>query len=160
MTDRPWKLVLLLAGIFAAGVVTGGFVTVRFGRQFLARAHVPMEQWGPNRLKLLTDRLALTPEQQEKLGPIIKRDADELAKVRNSSMTELRRIMDQMDHDIAQVLTPEQKEKFEKLSRELRERFPRLRERLNGGPRGPRDHPPGDAPPPPPGPPPDKPAGT
>ena len=29
MTDKPWKLVLLLTGIFLAGGVAGGFVTIR-----------------------------------------------------------------------------------------------------------------------------------
>jgi len=154
--DKPWRLVLLLVGIFAAGVVTGGFVALRFGRQLLPRTHVGAEQWGPNRMKLLTERLSLTPEQQAKLEPIVKRDAEELGKIRTASLTEMRKVFDQMDRDIAAALTPEQREKYDQMSKELRERMPRLMRERGGGPHGPRDHPPGDAPPPPP----EKPPGT
>jgi Spy/CpxP family protein refolding chaperone len=159
MTDKPWKLVLLLVGIFAAGAVAGSFVTMRVGRNLIQRKMgVGPEQWGPQRLKMMTERLELTPEQQEKLSPIIQHDMQELARIRRNSFAETRRIVEQMNREIAAVLTPEQKVKFDEMNRELRERMQRfMRERRPGG--GPRpwpDAPPGDRLPPPPAPPKDK----
>ena len=74
--------------------------------------------------------------------------------MRQQGLHETRRILERMEKDIAAVLTPEQKEKFEKLNAEMRERARRMfeqrrSERLEKGERhGP---PPGDGPPPPPG---------
>jgi Spy/CpxP family protein refolding chaperone len=155
MMDKPWKLVLFLVGIFAAGAVTGGLVTVRLGRQFLPR-RPRVEQWGHDRLKQLTERLDLTPEQQEKLRPIIKPYTEELNRIRTSSINDTRRVLERLEHDVAAVLTPEQRAKFEELNREQRERMQRMmRERGPGGPRSSHDHPPGEPPPEPPA---DKPA--
>ncbi|MFI5335643.1 MAG: hypothetical protein ACHQ5A_02595 [Opitutales bacterium] len=156
MTDKPWKLVLLLTGIFFAGGVTGGFVAVRVVRNWAQRASQP-EQWGPNRLKMLSKRLELTSEQVEKLRPIIKRDMEDLNRIRQSGFREARRILERMESDIATELTPEQKVKFEQLNAELRERLQRFnREHL--GPGGMHEHPP--APPPGTEPPKDRPADT
>jgi Spy/CpxP family protein refolding chaperone len=165
MTDKPWKLVLLLTGIFLAGAVTGGFVSVRVIRNWAQRAAQP-EQWGPSRLKLLAKRLELTPEQVEKLQPIVKRDMDDLNRIRQSGFRDARRILERMEADISAELTPAQKEKFDKLNQEFRERMQRFRPPGNGGARehGPREGhvPPDDRTPPPPGPehPPEKPPGN
>jgi Spy/CpxP family protein refolding chaperone len=152
MMDRPWKLVLLLAGIFAAGAVTGGFVTVRFGRQMM-RDRPRFDQWGPNRIKMLAERLDLTPDQVEKLRPIMRRDGDDLTRIRSTSISDTRRILERMEHDIAEVLTPEQRTKFEQMNREQHERMQRIMKER--GPGGGQRHGPDE---PPPGPPPDKPA--
>jgi Spy/CpxP family protein refolding chaperone len=149
MMNKPWKLVLLLIGIFLAGAVAGGFVTGRIWRPMPRR--MPPDQWGQNRLKVLSERLSLTPDQQTKLQPILQRDMDDLARIRNSSMTESRKIFERMEQDISTLLTPEQKEKFDEMNRERRERFQRMmRERGPGGPRHPHGEEPDGPPPPPP----------
>jgi Spy/CpxP family protein refolding chaperone len=145
MTDKPWKLVLLLTGIFLAGAVTGGFVTVRVARNWAQRAAQP-EQWGPKRLKMLAKKLELTPEQIEKLQPIIKRDMEDLNRVRQTGFREARRILERMESDVAAELTSEQKVKFEQLNKELRERMQHFSHE-HQGPGGMHDR----LPPPPPG---------
>ncbi len=152
MTDKPWKLVLLLAGIFAAGAVTGSFVTVRMGRQMMQKHIAPPDQMGPMRFKLLVDKLELTPEQQEKLRPIVMRNMEEMGRVRMNSLAEARRIAERMNKDITAVLTPEQKAKFDEMNRKMRERFQRFLRDRPFGPGGLRpgpDRPPGGMPPPP-----------
>jgi Spy/CpxP family protein refolding chaperone len=139
--DKPWKLVLLLIGIFAAGIVTGGFVMMRFGRQ-LFPAHRGAEEWGPTRLKRLTERLDLTPDQVEKIRPIIHKDSEELSRLRNSSLGETRKVLEQLEHDVSAVLTPEQKTKYDEMNREMRERM----QRLMRGPRPGHEHGPGEPP--------------
>lgn len=150
MNGRPWKLVALLVGIFLAGGVTGGFIGLHFGQKAMMRRGVP-EQWGPARLKVLAERLDLTPAQIERLKPIIKRDVDDLGRLRQQSIDDTRRIIERMEKDIAAVLTPEQKAKFEEFNREQRERVrkfweQRRNERRPAGADG-REPPP----PPPPG---------
>ena len=146
MTNRPWKLVLLLVGIFVAGGVTGSVATMAWMRAKGPKRPVP-EQWGPQRLNHLTKQLELSPEQVEALRPIIRRDVEELAKLRQRSMAETRRVLERMERDIGAQLTPEQKEKFERLNEERRERLRRMLEqrRAEGGKRGERrERPPPD----------------
>ncbi len=173
--SQPWKLILVLMGIFIAGVVTGAFVTLRVGREMMAKRPMP-EQWAPQRLKLLAERLDLKPEQVEQLRPIIRRDMDELNRLRNYAMRETRSVFERMEREVAEKLTPEQRAKYEQFNRELRERMRAMPDRQNrpggqGGPNGPRpdrDRPMGDRPMGEPGknpgqrppPPPDKPPGN
>ncbi len=143
MTDKPWKLVLLLTGIFLAGLVAGSFGAARLAKEFGPKRPAP-DQWGKNRLKVLTERLDLAPSQVEQLRPIIRRDEDELNRLRETSMKETQAIFQRMERDIAEKLTPEQKTKFDDLNREQRERMQRfMKERRAGGGPG-HDHPPGD----------------
>ncbi|WP_415907817.1 hypothetical protein [Oleiharenicola sp. Vm1] len=127
MTDKPWKLVLLLTGIFLAGAVAGGFVTLEVGKSMLRKRLAP-DNWGPARLKMLEKHLDLTSDQIERLKPIVRRDVDELNRLRQQGFQETRRILERMEKDIAEVLTPEQRAKFEKLNAEMRERARRLME--------------------------------
>jgi len=144
--NQPWKLVLLLAGIFIAGGVTGAFVGQKVLRgKFLQR---PMpEQWAPWHLKRLAERLDLKPEQQDALRPIIKRNVDELNRLRSTSMAETKLILERMEREVAEKLTPEQRAKFEKQNQEFRERIRKFGAERMGGPRGGPDLPPGEKPP-------------
>lgn len=152
MTDKPWKLVLLLTGIFLAGGVAGGFVTLEVGKNMLRKRLAP-EAWGPARLKKLEEQLKLTPAQIERLKPIVRRDVEDMGRLRQQGFLETRRILERMEKDIAAVLTPEQRAKFEKLNEEMRERARRLMERRERGDKSERRGPPPegkDGPPPPP----------
>lgn len=143
-TGKPWKLILLLAGIFLAGGVVGGAVTLHFVREFAQRRASP-EQWGPARLKMLARHLELTPAQVEQLRPIVRRSMADLAVVRQDGMRDTRRVLMRMEQDIAAVLTPEQQEKFREFNAEMRERNRRMMERRRIERRGPGA---GDGPPP------------
>ena len=153
--NKPWKLVLLLTGIFLAGGVTGAFVMMRVGREMASRRPMP-EQWAPMHLKRLVERLDLKPEQMELLRPIVRRNMEELNRLRAYAMAETRTVVERMQREVAEKLTPEQRVKFEQMNRELREaREAREKaarsKRANGG-RPPGERPLGDEPPPkPPG---------
>lgn len=156
--NKPWQVILVLIGIFAAGGVAGGFVTARVLRERILNRPVP-EEWAPKHLKRLHDRLALTPEQDELIRPIVRRNMEHLNRIRNSSLEETKTVVEGMQREISAQLTPEQRAKFERMNRELRE-MREAREkaekakranagRPEDGPRPPRDRPPGDNPPPP-----------
>jgi Spy/CpxP family protein refolding chaperone len=159
--NKPWKLVWLLAGIFLAGGVTGAFVAMRVGREMFPRRPSP-DQWAPQHLKRLAERLDLKPEQQELIRPIIKRNMDELSRLRAASMAETRTVFERMNREVAEQLTPEQRTKLEQMNKEFRERTRKFGFDRPGGPGGPRkdqgdrEHPPGEPPGQPPG---DKPPG-
>ena len=155
MMNQPWKLFLLILGIFLAGTVTGYFVYPQLAAMHGRPRHASPEQWGPARLKRLSERLNLTSEQEEKLRPIMMRDMAELGRIRTGCMTETKKIFEQMEHDIAELLTQEQRGKFEQMNREMRENMQKFMKDRSGGQRdGPhklRDHPgAGDEPAPPP----------
>jgi len=145
--NKPWKLVLLLTGIFLAGGVTGAFVMIRLGREMASRRPMP-EQWAPMQLKRLVERLDLQPEQLEQLRPIVRRNMEELKRLRAYTMTETRSVLERMEREVSEKLTPEQRAKFEQMNRELRAaREARDKaKRANGG-RPPGDQPPPDKPP-------------
>lgn len=136
--NKPWKLILLLVGIFIAGGVTGGFVTLRLGRELLAKHRRP-EQWAPMHLKRLTERLDLKPEQQEELRPIVRRNMEDLNHLRTTAMAETKRIFERMEREITEKLTPEQRVKFEQMNKEFREKAKRFTDRQPG-----RDRPAGE----------------
>jgi Spy/CpxP family protein refolding chaperone len=118
--DKPWKVIVVLIGIFVAGAVTGGFVTIRFWKGKLTSRPVP-EEWAPKHLRRLVDRLDLTQEQQDQIRPIIRRNMEELNRLRNYSLGETQTIVEGMQHEISEKLTGEQRAKFEQFNRELRE---------------------------------------
>jgi uncharacterized membrane protein len=162
---KPWKLILLLAGIFIAGGVTGAFVMVRAGKEMLRQRPGPQD-WAPNHMKRLVERLGLNPEQTEQIRPVVKRNMEELSRLRNETMAETKGVFERMEREISEKLTPEQREKFDKLNKEMRERARKvMSDRQKGSPgqggtKGDRERSPGE-PGKPPGdqPPPDKPPG-
>ncbi|HYC70901.1 MAG TPA: hypothetical protein VEB66_06830 [Opitutaceae bacterium] len=159
--DKPWKIILLLAGIFATGATTGALVAVRVCKDKLEKpkSPPPMEQWAPERLKRLKERLKLTPEQVEKLKPVMRRDMEELGQIRGTFFGESRRVIERMERDIAAELTPAQRQEYEKVKQESAERWRKMmqeRERSgkprgpeHDGPRRPADGKPGEPAPPP-----------
>ena len=70
--NKSWKPILLLVGIFLAGLVSGSLLTVHFGREWLSGRAAP-EQWVTLHLKKLAERLELNPQQVEQIRPIVKR---------------------------------------------------------------------------------------
>lgn len=137
---------VVLLGIFVAGGVTGGFVTLRVLREKLAQRPMP-EEWAPRHLKRLVDRLALTPEQQEQIRPIVRHNMEQLNRLRSQSRAETQMRIESMQRDIAQKLTPEQRMTFEQMNRELREAR-EAREKAERAKRANRERRPGDQPPP------------
>jgi Spy/CpxP family protein refolding chaperone len=155
--SKPWQIILVLIGIFAAGGVAGGFVSLRICRDKLTNRPVP-EEWAPKHLKRLHDRLALTPEQDEQIRPIVRRNMEQLNRIRNSSMEETKTVVEGMQREISEKLTPEQRTKFEQMNRELRE-MREAREKAEKAKRAnpgrpedgghpPKDRPPAEGPPP------------
>jgi Spy/CpxP family protein refolding chaperone len=159
--NKPWKVVLAFLGVFVAGAVFGGFISLRVSRQFgfggkEGRHESSMDQFVPMILHRYADRLELTPEQLDKIRPIVQSTGEELRRLRRTNFTETIAVAERMHEQVTAILTTEQRTKFEAMKQELQERWKNERARRNvdrssGGPR--RGHGPssdGGIPPPPP----------
>lgn len=129
--DKPWKIALVLLGIFLAGALTGGAIVVQLGRAMAVKRAMP-EQWTPMQMKRLVDRLDLTPEQMDQLRPIVRRNMNDLNRLRTYTLSETRSTIERMERDISEKLTPEQRVRFERMNKEMRERAQRFQQERGG----------------------------
>lgn len=157
--SRNWKIILAFLGVFVAGAVFGGFAALRYVRQQFEQGRIrgpaPMEQFSVQIMKRFSNRLGLTPEQREKLRPIIQQADADLRRLRQSGAREAIAIAERMHEQIAGILTPEQLKDLDQMKRDMRERWQRERQKRWGdrSPTGNRPGPPAgrdDLPPPPP----------
>ena len=137
--EKPWKVILAFAGVFVAGAIFGGALAPRW---FGPRR--PMHRGQAFELHLmdrLTRELALTPEQQKKIAPIVSRAEAETRRLRRESVQSFRAVMEKANTEIAAELTPEQRTKMDEMQRRFRERLERFRAR-HGQKRAPPPPPP------------------
>ena len=150
--NKPWQVYLVLIGIFVAGGLSGWVVANGVARR---HAHLPPhpEVWISRQMEHVARELQLTPEQKERIQPIVKRDIEELTKLSRQSMRTVHGILERMETDIMAQLTPEQRTKYEHILKErraarrqmLEQRGPHgERERLHGPPPGEQNPPPPD----------------
>ncbi|MFM1850842.1 MAG: hypothetical protein RIS54_526 [Verrucomicrobiota bacterium] len=152
--NKPWKVILAYLGVFVAGAVLGGVVTLRIVRDF-ARDHRPIDRFAPLLMKRYADRLDLTDEQRVRVREIVRKTETELRRLRSDGFKEAIAAGEKMNAEIAQILTPEQRLALEEFKQEMRERW--KVERQNRLPRADREGPPGEGFGMPPGPPPPEP---
>ncbi|MCB1105259.1 MAG: hypothetical protein H7A44_05705 [Opitutaceae bacterium] len=150
--NKPWKVILAFIGVFLAGAVVGGIVTLRFVREF-ARDFRPMDRFEPLLMKRYASRLDLSEEQRKRVREIVRTTENELRRLRSEGFKEAVAAGEKMNAQIEQILTPEQRVRLEELKQEMRERW--KLERVNrvmhpdrpvgdGPPRMPTPPPPGD----------------
>lgn len=155
------KIIFAVGGIFVAGVVTGGFVSLRVA-DHLADKKRSEQRMGPTEIGgRLAEQLNLTPEQREKFKPIVGRVSDELRRVRTESFSQTAALISKMDADLSKILTEEQRGRLVEIRAREEERrkqwmTERLKRREARQPDGSPDaeRPPGEGPRRPEGPPP------
>ena len=110
-----WRLAVGVLVVFAAGVATGMFVGARKAHDVLHfKNHHRM---GEHMRERLTRKLQLTPEQVEKLGPIIDDTSKRLHEIRRESGKRVADTMREAHSAMAPHLTPEQREMAEQIKR-------------------------------------------
>lgn len=124
---RHWKIILSLCAIFIAGGVVGSVATLRAVKRAVAIKPTPKD-WAQMTLQRLENRLKLTPEQLEKVRPIIEETSLELRRIRQSTVEETGQAVRRAHDRISELLTPEQQKRMERLKRDRREA---LRQRLD-----------------------------
>lgn len=149
--NQTWKAILAFAGIFVAGAVFGGFLTLRFYPQSepaapaVRKSPTPLERVTPQILGRLAQRLELTDEQKEKIRPIIAEADREMRRLRHDGFRATLTVSKEMYARVARELTAEQAAILEQMQQEMRERIMQDRQRRWGE----RPPMPGERPPPP-----------
>jgi Spy/CpxP family protein refolding chaperone len=115
-----WKLGLYVLVIFLAGAGTGGFITWRICLGRAATLLTPA-QIGARLRARFQSRLDLTPEQMNKINPLIDQAMRQVEVIREETAGLVSANVSNLDAQVLLVLTPEQKAKFEQLERERRE---------------------------------------
>lgn len=138
---KSWQVVLATIAIFVAGLVTGGATAlgvVRWvGRHarpnpqgmglFLSRSGQP-QQFGPQLMRGFADQLDLTDDQKALIMPIVRRTASQLGRDRREIQLTSALAIEKMQDEIAALLTPVQRARFEDLVSQQRARLQRFRQ--------------------------------
>ena len=100
---RRYKILVFLAAIFAAGVVTG--------RMSSKEEKVPptVEQMTKWRLERLSKGVGLTQEQVDQIRPIADVYSEALQEINHTTIETINAIIEQENREIAPILTEEQK---------------------------------------------------
>ncbi len=149
--NRALKISLVFVGIFAAGAASGVLGTMRYQEMKREARRANADSFGPTQMQRFAGALDLTPEQQAKLQPILNETADALRKLRRESFRSGAALIADMEARMAELLTPEQRERLAVMQAEqrerMRQRFGDPSRRSEGGERERERHQP---PPPPP----------
>jgi Spy/CpxP family protein refolding chaperone len=132
---KKWQIWTSMAILFLAGILIGflggGLATKRMVAKSLDADPGARER---HITRWLTRKLDLTDEQQVEIRKIVRKSQAETRRIWAENLPRLRKLRASDTASIKKVLLPEQKEKYEKLIKKIRERRKVRREkRLNGG---------------------------
>jgi Spy/CpxP family protein refolding chaperone len=108
------KAIALLVVIFCLGIALGAVGHVLVDRNvFAARQRLSGQGTGQRSLNRLTEDLSLTAEQQERLSGILAETKARYDAIRESVNPQYQQVREESNERIRQILTPEQRPKFE-----------------------------------------------
>ena len=113
-----WKLILAFVLIFLAGAACGFFGAVHMHRVFFA--HMAPDSMAQHMKERMRVELRLTPEQMQKISPIIDRAVSELKTKREQTMRDVHEIFEQAHREMQPFLTPEQRTRLQELEKRHR----------------------------------------
>jgi Spy/CpxP family protein refolding chaperone len=138
---KTWQVALATIAIFVAGLVTGGATALGIvkwaGRHPRANAGgMPLmggrpgqlQQFGPQLMRSFENQLDLTEEQRARIGPIVKRTVAQLGRERREVQLTSALAIEKMQDEIADILTPSQRSRFEELIAQQRARLQQFRQ--------------------------------
>ena len=119
-TMKPWKLVVSFAAIFLLGGAVGGFISMRIAHRmfFYPPSAEEMERDMIGHLKRSLD---LSPEQVIKIQPIVGRATKEMSATQRDLTGRMTATLDKAESEIDDLLTAEQKRKFDAIEAKRRE---------------------------------------
>ncbi len=82
---------------------------------------VPQSWQAPQLLRRYAERLDLTPEQKQRIHPLVQRATEDYNRLRQNTWRETAIILQRLQQDISEVLTPEQREKLHKFEARQKE---------------------------------------
>ena len=109
--NRKLKITCYLAAIFVTGVVTGMFISKLIARHMMPSREKMVDHWCDD----LRTKLDLTPEQLQKIRPIIETD---MADFKDDLCRQMVANLSNCNTQIAAELTPAQKVKLQQLQKD------------------------------------------
>src|SRR6476660_4220810 len=102
-----WKVVFLVLATFVAGAVTGAFFVMGSAKDEMRRNRDPRRFFSntPDRWR---SEMKLTPDQEQKIRPILQQIDDELTNLRAMDLRETEGILSRGEDRIKMLLKPEQ----------------------------------------------------
>jgi gas vesicle protein len=132
-----WKLIAGFLLVFIAGSLTGAFVAAAMAHHFLffAPHHGLAAETMRERLRV---ELKLTPEQMNKISPIIDKAATQLEQIRMDTARQVHETFAQAHREMSADLNADQRAKLD----QMRRRHHRWMHRMHGEEAPPPDGPP------------------
>jgi Spy/CpxP family protein refolding chaperone len=114
------KLATYVLAIFLAGAASGALVAWQVSRRTPVAPLTPVEIGTRLRARFQT-KLELTPEQRQKVDPMIDQAMLRVEAIRQETANHVFANVSQLHQQMLTVLTPEQKARFEELEHERRD---------------------------------------
>lgn len=126
--NKTWKVVLAFIVVFVAGATFGGVLTLSLGRLMAARLQPRPQAFGAQLMMqwMRSGQLDLTPEQREKVRPIVASTTEELRRLHREDAHNAQLLIERMQDQIGAILTPEQRNRFILMIQRQRERMQRF----------------------------------
>lgn len=142
------KVILYLAAIFVVGAAAGSVAGFGAGKEKVEKKVFgpppSAEDMSRRHREKLQSRLGLTPDQMEKLMPLSEQLSAEMDTLHRRHGEAVKQAFVRFNEQLVELLTPEQKEKFEAMERDRRERFNKMCK--PGEPGSSKNHTPGSPP--------------
>ena len=119
---KRWKVVFLVFATFVVGAVTGAFFVMGSAKDELRRNRDP-QRWFASTPDRWRANMKLTPEQEQKVRPILQQIDDELNNRRQLDLRETEGILWRGEDRIDALLSPEQRTQLHKNFEQRRQRL-------------------------------------
>jgi len=86
------------------------------------------EQFSAQLMRRFSTQLDLTPEQREKILPMVNAAAENMRRLRRDTTHNFEVTLDQLEDQIAAILTPAQRDRFNEMIQSQRDRIQKYRE--------------------------------
>jgi hypothetical protein len=119
---KHWKIMLLMAGIFAFGMISGAVLAAgALGKT--AIKILSLDGWPGRTVNEYKRDLRLTPEQVAKIRPTVEKFQPLMLGIRNETILKIGTVVKRMNEDISPVLTPEQTNRLALINKERENKF-------------------------------------
>lgn len=120
--SNRWKIAFLVLATFVVGAVTGAFFVMGSAKDEMRRNRDPRRFFSNTPERWVTD-MKLTPDQEQKIRPMLQQIDAELTNLRAMDLRETEGILSRGEDRIKGLLKPDQQEK-------LRQTFELRRQRV------------------------------
>jgi hypothetical protein len=117
-----WKVAFLVLASFVAGAVTGAFLIMGSAKDEMRRQRDPL-RWFSNTPDRWRTEMKLTPDQDQKIRPILQQIDDELANRRASNLRETEGILSRGEDRLSRILTADQLPRLHQTFEQRRQRL-------------------------------------